>query len=170
MTIPSQILPLEQLTELTIDHYEFSFEKLMELLYFTPNLHTIKYFSSLFNDIDLKLIQQNEHFQYVSTRNKIKRLEIFGDWCTLEQFQIIVNSFFQLEYLKTLMNEKYIEEIIQFLFPKTNNKICSLFFLCITEIPERFLQDLNTFLFIKSKNLLGHCYIKFVKRDLYLWW
>ena len=37
----NRILPLLQVTKLAIQSYDFKFEKLIELLCFTPNIHTL---------------------------------------------------------------------------------------------------------------------------------
>jgi hypothetical protein len=162
------MIPLEQLTELIFDYHDFPCEQFIELLSFTPNLHTVKYYLTFLNKTNLKLIQNTDIFQYVSTRNKIKTLELPNEWCTLEQFQMIVYLFPQLEYLKIRMNKKTIEQIIRFLFTNMSNKSRHLFFLCISRTPKRYLQKLN--MLIKSKHLLDNYFIKFVNRDLYLWW
>ncbi|CAF4187706.1 unnamed protein product [Rotaria sordida] len=167
-TILNRIVPLVQLTKLIfIDSYDIPFEQLIELLYFTPNLHTLKYGVIVFNEMNSKLIQQNETFQYVSMTNKIKNFEIH-EICTLEEIVMIVNLFPQLEYLKTEMMRKDIELIIRFLFSKNNHQTHYLYYLCILEIPKIYLKKLN--MLIKSENLLDDYSIKFINRDLYLWW
>ncbi|CAF1516079.1 unnamed protein product, partial [Rotaria sordida] len=72
------------------------------------------------------------------------------------------------EYLKTEMMRKDIELIIRFLFSENNHQTHYLYYLCILEIPKIYLKKLN--MLIKSENLLDHYSIKFINRDLYLWW
>jgi hypothetical protein len=62
------------------------------------------------------------------------------------------------------MKKEDIYKIVRFLLSKTND----LFSLCITEIPQRCLKEFN--MIIKAENLLDDYYIKFVNRDLYIWW
>ncbi|CAF3944046.1 unnamed protein product, partial [Rotaria sp. Silwood1] len=38
----NRIIPLRQLTKLTFDYHHFPFEQVIELLHFTPNVHTLK--------------------------------------------------------------------------------------------------------------------------------
>ncbi|CAF1564576.1 unnamed protein product, partial [Rotaria sordida] len=109
----------------------------------------------------------SEIFQNVSNTNKIKTLEL-RESCTLENFQLIINLFPQVEYLKTGMNRKEIHQIIRFLFAKTNHRTRRLLFLCISQIPKVCLRELN--LLIKSENLLNVYFIKYINGDLYLWW
>ncbi|CAF4751849.1 unnamed protein product, partial [Rotaria sp. Silwood2] len=103
----------------------------------------------------------------VSKTNKIKHLDL-RESCTLNQIQLIVKLFSQLEYLKTCMNRKEIGYITKYLLSRTNNKTQHLFFLCISETPKICLKELNVL--IKTENLLNHYFIKFINRDLYLWW
>jgi hypothetical protein len=164
----TQILPLEQLSQLNIYYKDFDFKQLLELLRFTPNLHTIKYFSSFFNGIDLKSIQQTDIFQYVLNTNKIKRLEIHREGCSLEGFQIIMHLFPQLEYLQIGMSRNEIEQFIRYLPSKTNHKTRPLSFLCISHLRKKFIPELNRL--IRSENLHDDYLIKVVNSDLFLWW
>ncbi|CAF1267412.1 unnamed protein product [Rotaria sordida] len=163
-TILNQIISLKQLIKLNITHSNFSIEQLMKLLHFTPNLHTIKYFSIFFNGIDLTSIKKID----LSTKNQVKKLEIYHEGCTIEEFQIILNIFPQLEYFKIGMSQNEIEQFIPFLASKTYFKTHSLFFLCISQLRKRFIPELNRL--IKSKNLHDNYLIKIVYCDLYLWW
>ncbi|CAF1424392.1 unnamed protein product [Rotaria sordida] len=161
------ILPLKQLTKLNIKSSNFPFEQIIKLIYFTPNLHVLKLDFLCLNEIYLKLIEQHEIFRYVSSTNKITNIDI-REKCTLEMFQLIIYLFPQVEYLKIRINEKEISQIIRFLFSKTTDKIRRLFFLCISQIPKVCLRELN--FLIKSENLLSDYSIKYINRDLYLWW
>ncbi|CAF1339664.1 unnamed protein product [Rotaria sordida] len=161
------ILPLKQLTKLNIKSSNFPFEQIIKLIYFTPNLHVLKLDFLCLNEIYLKLIEQHEIFRYVSSTNKITNIDI-REKCTLEIFQLIIYLFPQVEYLKIRINEKEISQIIRFLFSKTTDKIRRLFFLCISQIPKVCLRELN--FLIKSENLLSDYSIKYINRDLYLWW
>ncbi|CAF4984237.1 unnamed protein product [Rotaria sp. Silwood1] len=166
-TTLNRILPLKQLTKLNIKSSNFPFEQIIKLIHFTPNLHTLKLDFLSLNEIYLKLIEQNEIFRYVSNTNKITNIDI-GEKCTLEIFQLIMYLFPQVEYLKIRINKKEINQIIRYLFSKTTNKIRRLFFLCISQISKVCLRELN--FLIKSENLLNDYSIKYINRDLYLWW
>jgi hypothetical protein len=165
--ILNRIVPLKQLTKLIIKCYDFTFEQIVSLLRFTPNLHTLKLGLLSMHKTNLKLMKQNENFQYVSNRNKIKNLEMRTS-CTLEQIPLIVTLFPKLEYLKTGMNRKEIGEITRYLLSKNNIETRHLYFLCISEIAKICLKELN--MLIKTENLLDVYFIKFVNRDLYIWW
>ncbi|CAF3099742.1 unnamed protein product [Rotaria socialis] len=161
-TTLSHILPLKQLTKLTIKRANFTSEQIIDLIRLTPNLSVLKLDSLSFNGI-----QQNENFQYVSNTNKINTIEIRQS-CSLENFQIILDLFRQVEYLKIGMNRKEVNQIIRFLSSKINNKTCRLCFLCILQIPKVCLRELNAL--IRSEHLFKNYSIKYINRDLYLWW
>ncbi|CAF5028218.1 unnamed protein product, partial [Rotaria sp. Silwood1] len=167
ITTLNRMIPLVQLTELAIESYNFPFDEIIKLLRFTPNLYVLKLDLLSMKEIKSNFIEQSENFQYVSKINKIKNL-IIREWCSLNQIQLIVNLFPQLEYLKTSMNRKEINQIIRYLLSKTNNKTQHLFFLCISKTPKICLKELN--ILIKSENLLNDYFMKFINRDLYVWW
>ncbi|CAF3999166.1 unnamed protein product, partial [Rotaria sordida] len=63
ISILNHILPLKQLTKLVIECHYFSFMKMIELLSFTPNLHTLIFKSMPSHRNDYTSIQQNRIFQ-----------------------------------------------------------------------------------------------------------
>ncbi len=164
----NRIIPLKQLTKLFIDYDGFPFQQLIELLRSTPNLHTIEYDSPFFNEVDLKLIQQTDSFQYVSTTNKVKKLDIYQERCTLEKFQILMNLFLQLEYLRIEMTKNEVEQCLHFLPSKINNKIHPLCHLCIFRSPKPSISDFNGLM--RSEDLHDGFLIKAFDCKLYLWW
>ncbi len=163
----NRIVRLKKLTKLVIDCHDFRFEEIIKLIRFTSNLHTLKINMPSFGNINSELIQQSRTFQYVSNTNKIKYLDLRYN-CTLEKIQLIVNLFPKLEYLKTGIKKEEINEIVRFILTNNNTQTGDLFFLCISEIPKRCLKELN--MLIKSENLIDNYLIKFVNRDLHLWW
>jgi hypothetical protein len=163
----NHIIPLKKLTKLVIRCFIFPSEQIIKLICYTPNLHTLKIDILPFVEINPNLIQQSRTVQYVSKTNKIKHLDLRAE-CTLEKTKFIVHLFPKLEYLKIGLKKKERNQIVRFLLSKTNPTTCDLFFLCMSEIPKRYLKDLN--MLIKLENLLDDYYMKFVNRDLHLWW
>ncbi len=161
-----RIVPLVQITKLVITLFNFPFEQMIELIRLTPVLHTLKLEAVSVNEISSKLIRESDLFQYVSKTNQIKNFEL--NWLRLANIQLFVDLFPQLESLKIRIDKKEIQQIIRFLFSKTNNQPRHLVFLCILQIPKRCLQELN--MLIKSEHLLDNYFIKFINRNLYLWW
>jgi hypothetical protein len=165
--ILNDIVPLEKLTKLVIECSNFPLEQIIKLIRFTCNLRTLKFNLPSFGEINYKSIKQSQNFQYVSNVNKIQHLDLRVD-CSLERIELIVSLFPKLEYLKIGMKKEEINEIVRFLLSKTNHQTRHLFFLCISEIPKRCLKELN--MLIQSHNLLENYSMKFVNRDLFLWW
>ncbi len=166
-TTLNRVVPLKQLTKLVTECYHFPFYEIVKLLRFTPNLHTLKLDNLSTYETSPKLIQESDAFQYALNTNKIKNLEI-RLWCSLEEIQLIMNLFPQLEYLNITIHRKEIEHIVRYLLSKKNHQTCHLFLLCITQIPKICLRELT--MLIKYEKLLDDYFIKFVNRDLYLWW
>ncbi|CAF1233457.1 unnamed protein product, partial [Adineta steineri] len=111
---------------------------------------------------------QNENFQYVSTQNRVKRLEILPERCTIEQFQFILCLFPQLKYLHVGMGKVEIETFIPYLSSRPFVQTHPLFFLRIGQLRKKSIPQLNRL--IKLNHLHDHYLIKIVCCDLYLWW
>ncbi|CAF3730249.1 unnamed protein product [Rotaria sordida] len=163
----NRLIPLKQLTKLIIKSYDFPFIVIVKLLRCTPKLTTLKFDSFVLDEMNMKLFEQSKLFEYVSNTNTIKNLEIRNDYL-FKQIQLIVNLLPKLEYFKTGMNRKEMGNIIRFLITKPNDIIQNLFFLCISETPKICLREIN--MLIKLENLVNDYFIKYVNRDLYLWW
>jgi hypothetical protein len=163
----NRIIPLKQLTILDIGCSRFSLEEIVELMRYTPNLHTLKFQFPPINEISLHSIQQSKIFRNVSKTNKINHVKIHIS-CRLVHIPFILNLFPRLEYLKTRMLRREIGQMVQYLLTKRFSQASHLFFLCIPETPKVCLRELNTL--IKSENLLDDYFIKIIYRDLYLWW
>jgi len=122
------------------------------------NLHTLKFGCILFDQSDLVLIQQTDTFQHVSKINRIKNFDLREN-CTLECVKMINNLFPRLEYFKTGLNRKDIEQTARFIFSKINKETYDLFFLCISYTSQIILEK-----------LLDEYFIDLDNSDLYLWW
>ena len=131
----NRIIPLKQLTKLVVYYSDFELPQLIDILQCTPNLETIIcYARSLLGKVDLELIQQTNSFQYASTTNNVKSLDIHLDKCTLERFQMILNLFPQLEFLRTEIEENEMEKFSHLLPLKVNGKIHPLCVLCAVQL------------------------------------
>ena len=113
----NRVVCLQKLTKLDIHCFNFSFQQIIKLIRYTPNLHTLKINVLPFIEINSRLIQQSRIFQYVSNTNRIKYLD-FHENCTLKQIQFIVKLFPKLEYLKIGMKKVEIHQIVHFLLSK----------------------------------------------------
>ncbi|CAF1467435.1 unnamed protein product, partial [Rotaria sp. Silwood1] len=126
------MIPLMQLTKLIIECFIFPIKNIINLLYLTPNIHTLSLNSLLLNDMNKNSKKQNEILQYISKKNKIQKLVL--NWRrSLSNIQFVVDLFPRLKYLKVEMDRKEIKQIIQFLLSKTHNKTRNL---CIFKVPK----------------------------------
>ncbi|CAF3703632.1 unnamed protein product [Rotaria sp. Silwood1] len=163
----NRFLPLQQLTKLTIECHHFSFEQLIELLQFTPNVHVLKLDSILLYRTDSVSIQQNELSKLVSNMNTITKVTIIKE-ITLEKIQLLTTVFPRMEYLTINLYKEDLQPIARFLLSKSNNNTRYLSSLCISKQRNDLMIILKTL--IKSKKLLHDYTLKVINRKLYLWW
>lgn len=166
LTTLARIIPLEQLTKLSLEHYGFPLEEIIRLIRSTPNLQTIKFDFSFTDEKSLKTIQQNQIFQYISTTNRIKHVHL-NQSCRLDHIHLIMKFFPQMKSLQTSMNRKELGQILQYIL-FNQNLIPHLFFLSITRLPKICLQEIDRL--IKFNKLLEHYSLKYLNHDLYFWW
>lgn len=127
----NRIIPIRQLTQLTVECQYFSFENLLELLSLTSNMHTLKLNSIQFYEkIDYVSVQQSETFLLVSKRNIVTNVTIEQE-CTLHQIQLFTNLFLRVEYLTLNLSKENSQLILRYLLSKTSNGIRYLSLLCI---------------------------------------
>lgn len=87
------LIPLNQLTKLTIEYYPSSFTKILQLISYTHNLHTL-----IMNSVSFEKLNFYEIYQLVSQTNNIKQIHI--TWpSTLEEIKYLVQLFPRLQYL-----------------------------------------------------------------------
>ncbi|CAF2701888.1 unnamed protein product [Rotaria sp. Silwood2] len=163
----NRIIPLEQLSTLSLDCHRFAFHQVIELLNFTPNVHTLKLNSILLNGSDSVSIQQNATFQIVSNTNIVKNM-IIAKESTLEKIQLLVAIFPRLEYLTINLYREDLETIARFLLSKPNNNTRNLSLLCISKQLRDLVEKLRVL--IEVENLLDDFTLKVIHRKLYLWW
>ncbi|CAF1522426.1 unnamed protein product, partial [Rotaria sordida] len=160
------MIPLEQLTKLDIYSWGFPFEEIIKLLRLTPNLYTLQFYATSLQKIDSNFTKSNILLQYVSKKNKIENLVIFGK-CSLNQIRFIVSVFSKLKYLTIGINTTKISSIIRYLLSKTHNQIQHLCYFCILNVQKVCLGETKDL--IKLKNLLGNYSIEYINYSLHLW-
>jgi len=163
----NRIIPLKQLTKLTLECHRFPIVQIIELLHFTPNVHTLKLDSVLFYGTDSVSIQQNDIFQIVSNTNLVTNLTIDKE-CTLEKIQLLVVLFPRLEYLTINLYKEDLESIARFLLSKFNDNTRHLSSLCVSKQRRDLMEKLR--ILLESENLLQDYTLKVINRKLYLWW
>jgi len=160
-------LLLKQLTKLIIECHRFSFEQLIELLQFKPNVHTLEFDSIVLYRTDSLSIQQNELSQLVSKTNTITKVTISKE-ITLEKIQLLTTIFPRIEYLTINLYKQDLQSIARFLLSKSNKNTRYLSSLCISKQHHDLMTILKNL--IKSKKLLHDYTLKVINRKLYLWW
>jgi len=162
----NSIISLSKIITLVVKCNSMRFRQLIDILRFTSNLCTLKFPFLSISDTEYTSIQQSESFIFVSNINNIKTFS-FDERCTLETARFILNLFPRLKHLKTGMDRKELKSCISFLLSTSNNN-CGLYFLCISSVPKLCLAEVKRV--IKSEKLLHDYLIKYINRDLYLWW
>ncbi len=166
----NRIIPLKQLTKLKVADIYDSFSEIIELLYYTPNIHTLKIILVACCKTDLILLQQSETFQLVSKTNNIKKLTIVSN-NILKVIKFLVTLCPQLQHLTINTCEDGLKPVLQFLLSKDNNNTRYLRSLRIERISENEMETLKTFL--ESEILINICFIKVnenIRNTMYLWW
>ncbi|CAF0841309.1 unnamed protein product [Adineta steineri] len=160
----NKILPLHQLNKLIINSKKFRFKDILNLINVTSNLKTFKWYYHSIDEDQLKLIEQSDIYQCVLNNNKIENFEIIHYCCSLKEILFFSQLFSKLKTFQIEIINKEFISIMRYLLLKMSH----LVFLCIKELPKTYSNKLN--ILIKSDNLLEHYFIKFINRDLYLWY
>jgi hypothetical protein len=163
----SSIIPLRQLTKITLDCHRFSFMQVAELLNLAPNVHTLKLESILLYGTDFVSFKNNQIFQNVSNTNTVTNVTI-DTKSTLDKIQLLSALFPRVEYLTINLHTKDLESIVRFLLSKSNNNTRHLSLLCLSKQFKDLMKKLN--ILIESEELLDGYTIKVFKRNIYLWW
>jgi hypothetical protein len=163
----NRIVPLIQLTRLCIDCEKFSFENLINLMRFTPNLHSLTVNSTTFPTTYSTSIEESETFQLVSNTNIIKTFT-FPYSYSLERVKLIVKLCPQLQHLNLDYVWKELESILEYLLSKTDDSprnLSSLRGVFFSTLSAATLLNL-----IKSRKWLKNCSVELIGEEMFLWW
>ncbi|CAF3622400.1 unnamed protein product [Adineta steineri] len=163
----NHVIPLKQLTKLIIKCDHLSLTKLIELLCWTPHIHTLVFESMSLHRVSYNSIQQNQSFQLVSSTNTITNVT-FKPRCTLDKLQILVALFSRIQRLTINFHTKDLESCVRFLLEKTNRNTSHLYSLRLLWVDTIWLARLETL--IVSDMFLDDYTLKMMNKDLYLWW
>ncbi len=166
-TILNCIIPLQQLTKLNIKFHHFSFKKMIELLYFTPNVRILKCKSMAFYKHDYTSIEQSETFRFVSNTNIIREIT-FADKCTIEKLKLLLALCPRMQHLTINTLTRNLEPITRFLLDKTNLNTRHSCLFCFGWARNNWVHKLDTL--IISETLLEDYTLKLFDSKLYLWW
>lgn len=163
----NRVIPLRQLTHLTLQCHRLQFEKLLEILRYTQHIHTLELHSTIIYPTGSNFVQENAHFQLISHTNLVTHLMIEKE-ITLDRLQYFSALFPRLESLTINFYEEALEPIIFFLLSKANKNTRHLSNLCISKRASTFMKKIHNV--IKLKNLLQYYSSTQINQKLYLWW
>ena len=163
----THIIPFNQLTKLVIECNHLSFKKVIELLRFTSNVHTLILETMPFYKNDRTSLQQSEIFRLVSTTNAITNVT-FKEKCSIEKFKFLIALCPRLQCLAIDPYLKDLETIIRFLLEGINQNTDHLHSLCLLYASASYLQNVERL--IEFWTVLDDYILKTVDRKLYLWW
>ena len=165
--ILSRIIPLKQLTNLVVECHHLSFMKVIDLLHFAPNIHTLIFETMPFYKNDYMSIQQSEIFQLVSSKNTITNVTFEGR-CTLKKLKLLVALCPRVQHLTIYALMEDMELMIRFLLDGTNQNTSHLISLCFSGATLVYFRNLDAL--VKSEILPRDCMLKHGDSKLHLWW
>jgi hypothetical protein len=164
------IIPLTQLTKLTINDGYRPFYRVIDILYFLPNIHTLVLKCMSLIATEFWPLQRSERFQMVSSTNKIENMIIMCDY-SLHKIKLLTSLCPRLEHITidfTFRSFKALEPTIQFLLSRTNQNTSHLSSLYILGLSGMMIGTLKTL--IESDKLLDNYSMKSFDNMLLIWW
>ena len=162
----NRIVPLNQLNKLVIECHHFSLKKMIDLLYYSPNVHTLIFESMPLYKDEHHSIEQNELFRKLSETNTIKHI-IFHDRCTIEKVKLLVALCPRVEDLSIHTFARTVEPVVRFLLDRNNPNTRHLSLLRFTRASRIWLARLDHLL--KSERLIDDYTLSSTDSHLYLW-
>lgn len=164
----NRIAPLTKLTKLVLRCQGLSFEKILDLLDDTPQLHTLIFEAVPWIRRNHLLLAQSEKFRRVSKANVITHIT-YNDVCGLNEAELLSALCPQLRHFSLSLIYGLGESVIRFLLKRANPNTCHLCVLCIRGFGNVWYETLNSLL--KSERLLDDYTLKLIDGSgLYLWW
>jgi hypothetical protein len=160
------VIPLVQLTKLTIDYKHRPFSKVIDLLHCTPNLHTLVLNRLSLVATDYFPLQQSEKFRLVSNQNRIKNVTVLFDY-SLDNIKLIANLCPKLQQLSICLPDHY-EPTVRFLLSESNRIIPHLCSICVLNVNFGWSEKLKTL--IESEKSRGNYSVKVIAQTFFVWW
>lgn len=159
-------IPLLKLTNLDINAPTIPLTALVEILKYTPNIHTLALTMIKTVPKEFLHLEENATFQLVSCQNKIKSLT-FKRYYALHMTKILLNLCQQLEQIAFGVYAQSVEAVVKYLLSKRDESICNLFSVCIFGLNEMWFIKLQSLI---DSNTLPDDYLtqKIVNDKLYL--
>ncbi|CAF1184621.1 unnamed protein product [Rotaria sordida] len=165
--ILEHIIPLKQLTTLVIDYDALSFNQLIKLLRFTPNIHTLTFKSHSIQKPNSILIQQSQTFRLISNTNTITNVTIEERY-TAENIKLLAILCPRMQHLTIDILTTELESTMKFILLKTKTDLQHLCSMCIKTSRKSMIGKLKAL--IELERLLDNYVIKMIDSNIYLWW
>ena len=162
----SHLISLRNLTELTLNCDRFHFEQILELLSYSPNIHTLNLNTLSLGRTKSTVIQQTDLFRLVSNTNMISHLTI-RQLIRLKKVQLITALCCRLECLTVNVANDDLKPIIRYLLSKCEKKKRYLSSICFTKC-SRFTEDIQRV--ISNEQLLDNYTLNSANGKVFLWW
>lgn len=155
------------LNKITINSVHLDFRSIVNLLFYTPNVHTLTITSIKLFPRDYVPLQASELFHLVSEQSKIKNI-IFTNVYSLQTIKLLINLCSRLQHIAISISERSLEPTIRFLLSEANETTCCLSSICILGVDAMWIEKLKHL--IQSKTLVNDYSIKIINQKLYIWW
>jgi hypothetical protein len=163
----NNVIPLSQLTKLTLNIASCCLTDIVNILHVTPNVNTLIFQCIKSDNKQIKMEQKTDIFHLVSNQNRIKNVTITGDY-NMSKIEAVVNLCRRLQHLTIGGSQKALKPSIRFLFSEENEATFHLSSFCVAGLNPELAESLK--ILILSTKVLRNYSIKFIDSRLYLWW
>ncbi|CAF3651467.1 unnamed protein product [Rotaria socialis] len=162
-----RIIPLMQLTNLTIRCLNLFFDTIIEVLHSTPNIQILEVDSEYPLELNPISIEQTEKLRLISNENKIQSLTI-SRGCTSKVAEVFINLCRRVQRIDMNISTNEFESTVRVLLMKHNINSHHLRLLILRYLSVTSFKKIEHM--VHAEKLLDNCSIKFVYNRLYLWW
>ncbi|CAF1248491.1 unnamed protein product [Adineta steineri] len=162
-----RILPLVQLTKLTMNNIFYELDIFINILQLTPNLHTVTWISIKNTPKDLLSLQESKAYQLVSKQNQVKTIIIQGDY-TKKMMEELIYLCPRVQYISLGPSDRSLDATVHYLLSKINDATLHLFLLRIRGASPHWIKCWKDK--IESHEVLYDYSTKVIGSSFYLWW
>ncbi|UJR17999.1 hypothetical protein I4U23_004900 [Adineta vaga] len=158
---------LTRLTTLNMNNIYSELGILINLLRFTPNIHTLTWVHLRDTPNDLLSIQESETFRFVSKQNQIKKIIITHEY-TKKMMEVLVNLCPRVQFISFGNSCRSLDATVYYLLSEIKEATRYLFALCIFRASPKWIEEWENL--IKSREVFDDYSTKYVDGKYYLWW
>ncbi|CAF1038048.1 unnamed protein product [Rotaria sordida] len=160
-------ISLIRLTKLNMNNIYSELDILINIIQFTPNIHTLTWIHIKDSPKDLLSIQDSESFQLVSKQNQIKNIIIKGDY-TKKMMEVLINLCPQVQYISFGYSRRSLDATVYYLLSEIKETTRHLFSLCIFSASPRWIGEWEDL--IQSREVFDNYSTKAIDGKYYVWW